>query len=125
MKHIWFLMLTLWLALGQINVASAHGLEAGQLSVLLDNVNAAIIAAPYTSAFPFADENGNGLLSADELSQLEEAIYAFSVFIKAKEIHRNVFIPARPDLVRVQGYQTPYSTWLMTRPGLVNESPRV
>lgn len=79
MKRIWVLMLIVWLALGQFNVASAHDLEAGQLSVLLDNVNAAVIVAPYASAFPFADENGDGLLSVDEVSRHEDAIHALVI----------------------------------------------
>ncbi len=76
MKRIGLLMLILWFAFGQLNIASAHGLEAGQVSVLIDNVNAAVIIAPYASAFPFADENGDGLLSAAEVDTHKDAIHA-------------------------------------------------
>ncbi len=86
MKRIWFLMLILWLSLGQMNVASAHGLEAGQVSVLIDTVNAGVIAAPYASAFPFADDNGDGLLSTAEVDTHRDAIYAS---IKERVLLRN------------------------------------
>lgn len=79
MKRIWVLMLIVVLGFGRMNTASAHGLEAGQMSVLIDNVYAAIIVAPYASTFPFADENGDGLLSADEVSQHEDAIHALVI----------------------------------------------
>ncbi|MEM8534649.1 MAG: HupE/UreJ family protein [Chloroflexota bacterium] len=77
MKRIWFLILIIWLGFGQINSASAHGLEAGQLSILIDDVNAAIIVAPYASAFSFADDNGDGLLSTVEVDTHQDAIHAF------------------------------------------------
>jgi len=86
MKRIWFLMLILWLTFGQINIASAHGLEAGQVSVLIDTVNAGVIAAPYASAFPFADDNGDGLLSTAEIDTHQEAIYAL---IQERVVLRN------------------------------------
>lgn len=76
MKRFWWLLLLVGMGLGGVQPASAHGLEAGQLSVLIDNGNGAIIVAPYASAFPFADDNGDGLLSADEVSRHEEAIHA-------------------------------------------------
>lgn len=86
MKRIWFSMLVLWLTLGQINTAFAHGLEAGQMSVLIDNVNVGVVAAPYASAFPFADDNGDGLLSTAEIDTHRDAIHAF---IKERVVLRN------------------------------------
>jgi hypothetical protein len=76
MKRFWLLILVIGFGFSRIPTASAHGLEAGQMSVLIDNVNAAVIIAPYASAFPFADENGDGLLSAEEVNLHEEAIHA-------------------------------------------------
>lgn len=76
MKRFWSVLLLVTLAFGHVPEVSAHGLEAGQLSVLIDNVNGAVILAPYSSAFPFADEDGDGLLSAEEVSLHEDAIRA-------------------------------------------------
>lgn len=79
MKRFWLLILVIGFGFSRIPTASAHGLEAGQLSVLIDDVNAGVIIAPYASAFPFADENGDGLLSADEISTHEAEIHALIV----------------------------------------------
>ena len=46
----------------------------------------AIIIAPYASTFPFADENGDGLLSAEEVSLHEAAIHAL---VKEQVVLRN------------------------------------
>lgn len=86
MKRIWFLILIIWLGFGRINSVSAHGLEAGQLSILIDDVNAAIIVAPYASAFPFADDNGDGMLSTVEVDTHQDAIHAF---IEERVVLRN------------------------------------
>ncbi len=56
--------------------ASAHGLEAGQMSVMIDDVVGIIAASPDAAAFPFADENGDGLLSFEELTQHQDEILA-------------------------------------------------
>ena len=80
------LLIVIWFGFGGIPSASAHGLEAGQMSVLIDTVNAGVIAAPYASAFPFADENSDGLLSAEEVDVHEDAIYAL---IKERVVLRN------------------------------------
>ena len=41
MKRFWLLLLlVIGIGFGGIRSASAHGIEAGQLSVLIDNVNA-------------------------------------------------------------------------------------
>ena len=86
MKRIWFLMLIVWLSFDQVNVASAHGLKPGQLSVLIDTVNAGVVAAPYASAFPFVDDNGDGLLSTTEVDAHRDAIHSL---IKERVVLRN------------------------------------
>lgn len=78
MKRYWLLLLLIvGIGFSKIPSVAAHGLEAGQLSVFIDNANAAIIITPYASTFPFADENGDGLLSTTEVSLHEDAIHAF------------------------------------------------
>ncbi len=76
MKRISLIVLMMigWLAFGRIGTTSAHGLEAGQFSVLLDGVKATISLAPYATAFPFADVNGDGALSVSEINVHQEAI---------------------------------------------------
>ena len=86
MKRLWFLVLAVLLGFGQIRTASAHGLEAGQLSILIDNVNAAIVFSPYATSFPFADENNDGLLSISEVEMHQAAIQAL---IKERVVLRN------------------------------------
>ncbi len=78
-RFLLLILIVIWFGFGRIPTASAHGLEAGQLSILIDNVNAAIIIAPYASTFPFADENGDGLLSAVEVTRHEDAIRALVI----------------------------------------------
>lgn len=63
-----------WLGFSSVPTASAHGLEAGQMSVTIDDTIGLIIASPYATAFPFADENGDGLLSFEELTQHHDDI---------------------------------------------------
>ncbi len=67
-----------WLGFSNVPTASAHGLEAGQLSVTIDDTIGLVIAAPYASAFPFADENGDGLLSAEELTLHHDEVLALA-----------------------------------------------
>ena len=87
MKRFWLLLLlVVGIGFGRINTASAHGIEAGQMSVLIDNVNAGVIIAPYASTFPFADENGDGLLSPEEVSLHEAEIHAL---VKEQVVLRN------------------------------------
>ncbi len=62
------------LVFGRITPMFAHGLEAGQLSVLVNGVKASVTLAPYVTAFPFADENSDGWLSVAEIDTHEEAI---------------------------------------------------
>lgn len=86
MKRVWLLLLVMWLGFGRIHTAAAHGLEAGQFSVLLDGVKATITLAPYAAAFPFADDNGDGLLSIREVDTHRDAI---QTSIKARVQLRN------------------------------------
>lgn len=78
MKRFWVLILVIGFGLSRIPTASAHGLEAGQMSVAIDDVIGVVIAAPYATAFPFADENGDGLLSAAELTEHQAEILALA-----------------------------------------------
>ncbi|MEM8861085.1 MAG: HupE/UreJ family protein [Chloroflexota bacterium] len=89
MQRYWILFLTLclgWIGFIQVNTALAHGLEAGQLSVLLDDVKATVTFAPYASTFPFADDNQDGLLTATELDHHRSEIEAL---IKEQVMLRN------------------------------------
>ncbi|MEM9777377.1 MAG: HupE/UreJ family protein, partial [Chloroflexota bacterium] len=89
MQRYWILFLTLclgWIGFIQINTASAHGLEAGQLSVLLDDVKATVTFAPYASTFSFADSNQDGLLTN---SELESHRLDIETLIKEQVILRN------------------------------------
>ncbi|MEM7798297.1 MAG: HupE/UreJ family protein [Chloroflexota bacterium] len=103
MKNYWLLPLILWigwLGFSRIDAAEAHGLEAGQLSVLLDDVNATITLAPYADVFAFADDNGDGLLSIAEVEAHQEGIKST---IKSQIILRNeageAAIPIYTDVV--------------------------
>ena len=86
MKRICLLLLIIWTGFGRIQTASAHGLEAGQFSVLLEDVKATITMAPYASAFSFADDNGDGLLSILEVKTHRDAMHAL---IKERVILQN------------------------------------
>ena len=86
MKYFWFLVLVMCIGFARIDTASAHGLEAGQLSVLLDEAKASIALAPYATAFPFADDNGDGLLSIREIDTHQDAIHAL---VKERLVLRN------------------------------------
>ncbi|MFK7805438.1 MAG: HupE/UreJ family protein [Anaerolineae bacterium] len=70
----------------QVTIASAHGLEAGQLSVLLDDVKATVTFAPYASTFLFADTNQDGLLTVSELDMHQAEI---KTLIKEQVVLRN------------------------------------
>ncbi len=86
MKYFWFLLLVLCIGFARIDTASAHGLEAGQLSVLLDEAKATITLAPYATAFPFADDDGDGRLSTREVNTHQDAIHAL---VKERLVLRN------------------------------------
>lgn len=110
MKRIGFLMLILWLVLGQMNTVSTHGLDPGNMSVLIETVNARVAATPYASAFPFADDNKDNLLSAEEVDTHLDAIHASIMErivlrnedgLAAKFIEIDVAVPEEPGLGKV------------------------
>lgn len=109
MKRHWILFLTVclgWIGFVQINTASAHGLEAGQLSVLLDDVKATVTFAPYASPFSFADTNQDGLLTAGEVEAHRKEIEALikdrvilrnELDVPAVVLHTDVVVPDEVD----------------------------
>lgn len=71
-----FICTTLLLLLGVFHYSSAaaHELDSGHISVLLKESEAMVVVSPEISLFPFADDNGNGLLSVQEVETHQAAI---------------------------------------------------
>jgi hypothetical protein len=117
------LALTLALVLALLpSPARAHGADANQIQIVLRGQRAEVLATPPVSAIAFADADGDGRLTRDELAAERPAVLQAlldSVWLADERarpgdlVRADVSVPAEPDPSGLAGHEFVRLSWVL------------